>query len=55
MSLDPKIRATIFEKLRKMAVDVAQVCGGFCEEWKLLSTNFDQIQVKQIIFKDSGG
>ena len=30
-------------------------CCGFCEEYKLVSTNFDQIQVKQIILKDSGG
>ena len=29
-------------------------CCGFCEEWKLVSTNFNQIQVKQIILKDSG-
>ena len=28
---------------------------GFCDEWKLVSTNYDQIQVKQIILKDSGG
>ena len=28
---------------------------GFCEEWKFVSTNYDQIQVKQIILKDSGG
>jgi len=27
----------------------------FCEEWKLVSTNFDQIQVKQFNLKDSGG
>ena len=27
-------------------------CGGFCEEWKHVSTNFNQIQVKQIILKD---
>ena len=27
----------------------------FCEEWKFVSTNYDQIQVKQIILKDSGG
>ena len=34
------------------------ICRGFCEEWKLVSTNFNQIlqiQVKQIILKDSGG
>ena len=28
---------------------------GFCKEWKLVSTNLNQIQVKQIILKDSGG
>ena len=34
------------------------ICRGFCEEWKLVSTNFNQIlqiQVKQIILKDSRG
>ena len=34
------------------------ICRGFCEEWKLVSTNFNQIlqiQVKQIVLKDSGG
>ena len=28
---------------------------GFCKEWKLVSTNLNQIQAKQIILKDSGG
>ena len=27
---------------------------GFCDEW-IVSTNYDQIQVKQIVLKDSGG
>ena len=33
------------------------VCCGVCEEWpwKLVSTDLDQMQVKQIILKDSGG
>ena len=30
-------------------------CGGFFQEGKLVSTNFNQIQVKQINLKDSGG
>ena len=30
------------------------VCCGFYKEWKLVSTSFDQIQVKQIILKVSG-
>ena len=37
-----------------MAVDAAQICGGFWEKWKPVPTNFDQIQVKQIILKNSG-
>ena len=37
-----------------MTVDAAQICGDFCEKWKLVLTNFDQIQVKQIILKNSG-
>ena len=34
-----------------MRHDLWVICGGFCEEWKLVSTNFNQIQVKQIIFE----
>ena len=41
--------------LRKWRRDVRCICDLFCEEWKFVSTNFNQIQVKQIILKDSGG
>ena len=43
------------EKKKKCLYDGGSICGGFCEEWKLVSTNFNQMQVKQIILKDSGG
>ena len=34
-----------------MEVDAARICCSFCEEWKLVSTNFNQIQVKQIFWR----
>ena len=42
-----------FSNLVKMAVPSRreEFCCGFCEGWKLVSTNFDQIQVKQIILR----
>ena len=51
-------RVLSFEKLESMGIwssDTSLIFGGFCEERKLVSTNFNQIQVKQIILKDSGG
>ena len=43
------------KNLKVWSSDTALIFGGFCEERKLVSTNFNQIQVKQIILKDSGG
>ena len=48
-------RTDFFEYLRNFARDVGCFSDFFCEEWKLVSTNFNQIQVKQIILKDFGG
>ena len=44
-----------FKNLEKWLSDVGSSCGGFCVEWKLVSTTFNQMQVKQIISKDSAG
>ena len=44
-----------YKNLKNMSVLAYSDGFCFCEEWKLVSTNLNQIQVKQIILKDSGG
>ena len=39
----------------KMAVRSEKYLGCFFIEWKLILTNFNQMQVKQIVLKDFGG
>ena len=50
-----ELHATIFQNVRKWRRYVRCVCDFFCDEWKLVWPNFNQIQVKQVLLKDSGG
>ena len=38
-----------------MDANAERICGGFCEEQNLVSTDFGGIEAKIIILKDSGG
>ena len=43
-----------FKNVEKMVVRSEKYLGFFFIEWKLISTNFNQMQVKQIVLKDFG-